>query len=446
MSTTITIRFNRALVVRWSSIVSAVLVGWLTFSPYFVVWRLQSAAGSQNADAISALVDFESVRSSLKGYMYAQWLDSVGDDQDGFAALGSTLGVMLGDSLIDRFVTPHGFAALMRNPERGLDTEEPEPADDVIDDISTSGVETRKAYESLNKFVLETWTTGMDDHHGVGFVLSRKGLSWRVTGIRLSLAAPEDALAPEREPGYWYIYESLDPIDDSVTITAMVLANGERSFGAVPMLAVRCAKDRTEVFVDWTDYLGSDHNGRVVVRWDDGAPVTQRWSGSSDHRATFARQPISFVRSLMAHDRLVVRTTPYDEAPTTLVFDLTNEQKLNTLWRIAEACNWDPADNETASVVHPDPKARYVTPEQGLRVTLEFRATSWVDVHSDGERTVGELRLQGESLTVTADEEIRLKLRNGDAATIEVNGEPFEHEMGDDEEIVITVPRAGLAP
>lgn len=79
-------------------------------------------------------------------------------------------------------------------------------------------------------------------------------------------------------------------------------------------------------------------------------------------------------------------------------------------------------------------------PDQALRVTLEFRATSWVDVHSDGERTVSELRVQGESLTVAADEEIRLRLRNVDAATIEVNGEPFEHGAGDDEDIVISAP------
>ena len=92
----------------------------------------------------------------------------------------------------------------------------------------------------------------------------------------------------------------------------------------------------------------------------------------------------------------------------------------------------------TEEVPPPPPPAPL--PEQPLRVTLEFRATSWVDVHSDGERTVSELRVQGESLTVAADEEIRLKLRNADAATIEVNGEPFEHEAGDDEEIVIAAP------
>lgn len=92
----------------------------------------------------------------------------------------------------------------------------------------------------------------------------------------------------------------------------------------------------------------------------------------------------------------------------------------------------------------PPPPPPEPLPEQALRVTLEFRATSWVDVHSDGERTVSELRVQGESLTVTADEEIRLKLRNADAAAIEVNGEPFEHGVGDDEEIVIAAPQAGV--
>lgn len=83
------------------------------------------------------------------------------------------------------------------------------------------------------------------------------------------------------------------------------------------------------------------------------------------------------------------------------------------------------------------PPTEPLSSDQALRVTLEFLATSWVDVHSDGERTVSELRVQGESMTVNAGNEIRLKLENPDAAKIEVNGEPFEHGASDDEEIVI---------
>lgn len=85
-------------------------------------------------------------------------------------------------------------------------------------------------------------------------------------------------------------------------------------------------------------------------------------------------------------------------------------------------------------------------PARALRVTMEFQGTSWVDVYADGDRTVSELRVQGESLTVAADEEVRLTLSSVAVTTIEVNGEPFEHGTGDDEEIVISVPRQDATP
>ena len=85
-------------------------------------------------------------------------------------------------------------------------------------------------------------------------------------------------------------------------------------------------------------------------------------------------------------------------------------------------------------------------PERALRVTMEFQGTSWVDVYVDGDRTVSELRVQGESLTVTADEEVRLTLSSAAVATIEVNGEPFEHGAVDDEEIVISAPEQDATP
>ncbi len=84
--------------------------------------------------------------------------------------------------------------------------------------------------------------------------------------------------------------------------------------------------------------------------------------------------------------------------------------------------------------------------ERALRVTMEFQGTSWVDVYADGDRTVSELRVQGESLTVTADEEVRLTLSSVAVTTIEVNGEPFEHGAVDDEEIVISAPEQDATP
>lgn len=94
----------------------------------------------------------------------------------------------------------------------------------------------------------------------------------------------------------------------------------------------------------------------------------------------------------------------------------------------------------------PEPPPVEPLPERVLWVTMEFQGTSWVDVYADGDRTVSELRVQGESLTVTADEEVRLTLSSVAVTTIEVNGEPFEHGAVDDEEIVISAPGQDSAP
>lgn len=118
---------------------------------------------------------------------------------------------------------------------------------------------------------------------------------------------------------------------------------------------------------------------------------------------------------------------------------------------VVAAIVWLPALNRDAGedvetmappLTEPAPEllAAEPAPRSALRVTLDFRGTSWVDVYADGERTVSELRVQGESLTVAAEEEVRLTLGSVDATAIEVNGEPFEHEAADDEEIVIFAP------
>lgn len=121
------------------------------------------------------------------------------------------------------------------------------------------------------------------------------------------------------------------------------------------------------------------------------------------------------------------------------------------VWRVYLGLNREAGDEIEAMAPPvtesaPEPLPREPLPDHALRVTLEFRATSWVDAFADGERMVSELRVQGESLTVTANDEVRLKLRNVDAATIEVNGEPFEHEGGNDEDIVIPAPEPDDSP
>lgn len=60
-----------------------------------------------------------------------------------------------------------------------------------------------------------------------------------------------------------------------------------------------------------------------------------------------------------------------------------------------------------------------------LVVTLDFVQDCWVEALVDGENRVSELRVQGESLQLDAEETITLTLGNAPGVRIEVNGEDY---------------------
>jgi hypothetical protein len=61
-----------------------------------------------------------------------------------------------------------------------------------------------------------------------------------------------------------------------------------------------------------------------------------------------------------------------------------------------------------------------------LEVTLDFTENCWVEATLDGNERISELRVQGESLRLTAKERVSLTLGNAPGVRIEVNGQPFE--------------------
>ncbi|MEM1247696.1 MAG: RodZ domain-containing protein [Acidobacteriota bacterium] len=77
-----------------------------------------------------------------------------------------------------------------------------------------------------------------------------------------------------------------------------------------------------------------------------------------------------------------------------------------------------------------------------LQVTLDFDQNSWIDVFVDGDRTLSELRVQGESLSIEAERVVRLKLGNVGGVRFEINGASFEPTAGDEEEFTIDLETA----
>ena len=67
--------------------------------------------------------------------------------------------------------------------------------------------------------------------------------------------------------------------------------------------------------------------------------------------------------------------------------------------------------------------------EAPLVVTMDFAEDCWVEAKVDGQRRLSELHVQGESLTLEADELVVLTLGNARGVRIEVNGREYELDV-----------------
>lgn len=167
------------------------------------------------------------------------------------------------------------------------------------------------------------------------------------TEIAADAMEAEVSLGEEQiDAGDWSIRNDTNPLDDSRTTTITLDAQEGRSrFDGAVTLVGRCQSNTTEVYVVWHDYLGDDSRSvyneykNVRVRVGEGEAVTQRWDISTDKQATFSSGAIELLRQMADEQRLVLQTTPYNEAPVTAIFDLTGARQ--AISQVAETCGWE---------------------------------------------------------------------------------------------------------
>lgn len=146
--------------------------------------------------------------------------------------------------------------------------------------------------------------------------------------------------------GTWSLQKSNNPLDDTETITISLNSKFGVSRNGDPIVFVgRCKSNKTEVFVDWRDYLGDDSRDvysawkNVTIRIGKSPARGQRWGISTDRKATFAPDwPGKLLRDLLDQDELILQTTPYGGNPTTAIFDVSGLR--NVLGELATACGW----------------------------------------------------------------------------------------------------------
>lgn len=126
----------------------------------------------------------------------------------------------------------------------------------------------------------------------------------------------------EGSVGKWVCDTRIDPIDDTTMIGFILKC--EDADSRSPALVLRWNDGETDLFINWHNYLSD--NTRVTHRFDKEKAVTKNWIGSADKTTTFysrkSKNTIKFIQKLMEADKLAVQITPYNEGPTTAVFDI----------------------------------------------------------------------------------------------------------------------------
>jgi hypothetical protein len=151
-------------------------------SPYYSVWRFGEALRAHDLDALSARVDFDAVRGSLKQQIRDHFLGVLAKKKKNRLAefLTSSEQSPL-DQLIDAYVTPEGLFSIISNPA---------PIKNASSLSSLPSVGGSRREIDWSKARQAFFTSPRDfavDHEGIKLRFRFNGLAWKLHALDLQL-------------------------------------------------------------------------------------------------------------------------------------------------------------------------------------------------------------------------------------------------------------------
>ena len=160
-------------------------------SPLYAFHQLKEAARSGDRERLEAMVDVPAVRDDLKRQIdskatkLARKAEGVGYP---IAAVIGALGAALGDSAINRLVTPEAISAMVQTGETPNHRHKAASGEDAkanADEDGPHGTVVRGAYLSPDRFRFRVAPARAPDR-GIDLIMERHGLfSWRLEAIEL---------------------------------------------------------------------------------------------------------------------------------------------------------------------------------------------------------------------------------------------------------------------
>jgi len=176
-------------------VVVLALGAWTAAGPFLTIRALRTAIDEQDSAALSTYVDFPSVRASIRAQVEDYLARRTGAQaQDGvLGALSMGVASAAAGGLTDLLATPAGIGAVMqgRSVFRRLRGDAPTASSPEVAAAANPLRDVQYGFESLSRF---TATVRNADGAPVVLVLTRRGMRWVVTDVRLPLAALDPTL------------------------------------------------------------------------------------------------------------------------------------------------------------------------------------------------------------------------------------------------------------
>jgi len=173
-----------------AAVVAFVLV-WAA-SPIFAAKALISAAKAGDSPQIQQLVDFPSLRTSLKDELNDELIARMRHDprvvESGLGGLGMMLAPMLLSGAVDTLVTPEVVANMVTTAEAPDPTKPGDP--NPVDEHDGNDIHQSWGYRSLNEFAVTLTDRDRPDDH-LALIMQRRGLfAWKLAAVDLQSAPP----------------------------------------------------------------------------------------------------------------------------------------------------------------------------------------------------------------------------------------------------------------
>jgi hypothetical protein len=152
--------------------------------PYRTIRAIRVAVQAEDAAALSREVDFPALRASLKAQLSDRLVRRAGPGMQSsvFAAFGLRVANGLIEPAVDAMVTPMGLGAIMEGRKEWAYASSGFARPDTTAPATDGLREVDSRFESPSRF-----TATMHDTSGTDttFVLTRSGLNWKLSDIRL---------------------------------------------------------------------------------------------------------------------------------------------------------------------------------------------------------------------------------------------------------------------